>query len=314
MQPTSLADLIKQLDTSDRGLSTQEANRRFSQFGPNEPAPRLRRSAVKQFLILLANPLILMLLTASLLSAFLGEWINASIIITMVLVGITLNFIQTRRSQHIADRLRKEVAPTATALRDGRWVEIPRRELVPGDIVRLCAGDLVPADVRLIQARDLHAQQAALTGESIPVEKEAVDLMAIPSSAAEAKNMAFLGTSVVSGTATALVTATGRQTAFGDIATLLASPPPETEFERGTRKFGYLIMQTVFFLVLFVLMVSAVMHRDMLESLLFAVALAVGLTPEFLPMIISVTLSQGAAHMARQKVIVKHLSAIQNFG
>ena len=314
MQAASLADLFKELDTSDRGLSTPEANRRLSQFGPNEPSPGRRRSAVKQFLLLLFNPLILMLLAASLLSAFLGEWINASIIITMVLVGITLNFIQTRRSQHIADRLRKEVAPTATAFRDGRWVEVPRRDLVPGDIVRLCAGDLVPADVRLIQARDLHVQQAALTGESVPVEKEAVDLTTMPSSAAEAKNSAFLGTSVVSGTATAIVAATGRQTAFGDIATLLAAPPPETEFERGTRKFGYLIMQTIFFLVLFVLMVSAVLHRDMLESLLFAVALAVGLTPEFLPMITSVTLAQGAAHMARQKVIVKHLSAIQNFG
>ncbi len=314
VQPASLAEFFRLLNSSDRGLTAQEAQQRLLQFGPNEPSPRPRISGLKQFLLLLANPLIMMLLIASGVSAFLGEWINAAIIIAMVLIGITLNFIQTRRSQKIADQIHKEIALTATVLRDSAWVELSRRELVPGDIIRLIAGDLVPADARLVQARDLHVQQAALTGESVPIEKEANDLMTLPSSPAEAQNMVLLGTSIVSGTATALVTATGRKTAFGDIATLLAAPPPETEFERGTRKFGYLIMQTVFFLILFVLMVSAAFHRDMLEALLFAVALAVGLTPEFLPMITSVTLSQGAAHMARQKVIVKHLSAIQNFG
>ena len=314
VQPTPLADLFKQLDSSGRGLTTQEAQQRLLQFGPNEPSPRRRISGLKQFLLLLANPLIMMLLIASGLSAFLGEWINAAIIIAIVLMGITLNFIQTRRSQRIADHLGKEVALTATVLRNGVWVELPRRELVPGDIIRLIAGDLVPADARLVQARDLHVQQAALTGESAPAEKEAGDFITLPSSPTEARNGVLFGTSVVSGTAMAVVTTTGPATAFGDIASLLAAPPPETEFDRGTRKFGYLIMQTVFFLVLFVLMVSALFHRDMMESLLFAVALAVGLTPEFLPMITSVTLSQGAAHMARQKVIVKHLSAIQNFG
>jgi Mg2+-importing ATPase len=286
MQAASLSELFKQLESSDHGLTTPEAERRLLKFGSNEPAPRRRMAGVKQFMLLLANPLIIMLLIASLLSAFLGELINASIIIAMVLVGITLNFIQTRRSERIADRLQGQVALTATVLRDGNWVEKPRRELVPGDIIRLVAGDLIPADARLLQGRDFHVLQAAITGESVPAEKEAVDSITVPCSPADARNVVLLGTSVVSGTATAVVTATGRATAFGDIASLLSSPPPETEFERGTRKFGYLIMQTVFFLVLFVLMVSAALHRDMLESLLFSVALAVGLTPELLPMFI----------------------------
>ena len=314
MEQASLAEIFKELDVSERGLTSEEASRRLLRFGPNEPAPGRQMPDARQFFLLFANPLVLMLLTASLLSAFLGEGLNAAIIILMVVISMTLNLVQTRRSHKTVDRLHQQVAPTASVFRDGGCIEIPRRAVVPGDLIRLSAGDLVPADARLVQARDLHVQQAALTGESVPAEKEAIDSMTIPSSLPEARNVILLGTSVVSGTATAVVTATGERTAFGDIATLLTATPPETEFERSTRQFGYLIMQTIFFLVLFVLMVSAVLRRDMMQSLLFAVALAVGLTPEFLPMITSVTLSRGAAHMARQKVVVKHLSAIQNFG
>jgi Mg2+-importing ATPase len=183
---------------------------------------------------------------------------------------------------------------------------------VPGDIVRLSAGDLVPADARLLIARDLYVQQAALTGESLPAEKEATGEAA--STKADSRNMVFLGTSVVSGTATAEVVATGPRTAFGDIAARLAARPEETAFDKGLRNFSHLLARTVFFLVLFLIVVSIARHRDVLQSFLFAVALAVGLTPEFLPMITSVTLSKGAVAMARKKVIVKHLSAIQNLG
>jgi len=178
----------------------------------------------------------------------------------------------------------------------------------------LSAGDLVPADARLLQAKDLHVQEAALTGESLPVEKEASELGATPRPPAETSNLVYLGTSIVSGNATALVVTTGGSTAFGDIAARLAARPPETDFERGTRQFGFLIMKTVVFLVLLVFLVNAVLRHDPFESLLFALALAVGLTPEFLPMIMTVTLGQGALRMAREKVIVKNLSAIQNFG
>ena len=295
------------------GLTSVEAKNRFAQFGPNEPAASKRTATIFQVLLLFANPLAIILLVASAIAAALGEVINASIIVVMVLLSVALNFIQTFRSQRAVDRIRNEVAPTATVLRDGHSIELPRREVVPGDVIKLAAGDLVPADADLVQARDLHVQQAALTGESLPVEKSALAVHSDLQNADDSHKV-FLGTSVVSGTGSAIVTATGKNTAFGDIATRLATKPPETEFERGTRQFGLLIMKTTILLVLFVLLISVVLHHNFMESLLFAVALAVGLTPEFLPMITTVTLGQGAVHMARKKVIVKHLEAMQNFG
>jgi len=310
----SVDSLLAELHASRGGLTTDEARRRLDEVGPNEPARAPRTAGLVQIFLLLANPLVIILLIASVASALLGEPVNASIIVLMVALSVVLNFVQTYRSHRVAERLRNAVAPTAAALRDGAWIQIRRRDIVPGDIVRLAAGDRVPADARLLEARDLHVQQAALTGESMPAEKDACDLEVAPCQPADARNVVFLGTSVVSGTATALVVATGPATAFGDIAARLSMRPPETEFERGTRQFALLIMRTVFFLVLFVLLAGALLHHAFLESLLFAVALAVGLTPEFLPMISAVTLSRGAAHMARQKVIVKHLEAIENFG
>ncbi len=314
LQFLPLKNLFEQLHTSELGLSSQEAKLRLAKCGPNEPASAQHTSAIRQFLRLFLNPLVIILLLASIVSASLGDAINASIIIVMVLLGVTLNFAQTYRSQRAVERLRAEVAPTASVLRDGTWVELPRRVLVPGDIIRLAAGDLVPADARLLQAVDLHVQQAALTGESLPVEKTAGDHKPTTHNLAEAPNSVFLGTSIVSGSATALITATGRNTAFGDIVERLTHRPPETEFERGIRGFGFLILQTVFFLILFVFLIGVAFHHPLFESVLFAIALAVGLTPEFLPMITTVTLGQGASRMARQKVIVKHLESMQNFG
>src|SRR5690349_22536600 len=295
-----------------KGLTKSEAQRLLAQFGPNEPSSARRTAPLFQLLTLLANPLAIILLVAGAISAALGEVVNASIIVAMVLFSVALNFIQTYRSQKAVDSIRKEVAPTAKVLRDGEWLEIPRREIVPGDVIKLAAGDLVPSDADLLQTRDLHVQQAALTGESLPVEKSARSDH--DSDSKKDLHSVFLGTSVVSGTATANVTATGKNTVFGDIATRLAKRAPETEFERGTRRFGFLIMRTTILLVLFVLLITVLFHRPFLESLLFAVALAVGLTPEFLPMITTVTLGRGAVHMARKNVIVKHLDAMQNFG
>ncbi len=300
-------------DGPEIGLSAAEAERRFGEFGPNEPVPTRIAGPIVQFLRFCTNPLVLILLVASAVSTFLGQVVDAVIIAMMVVLSVVLNFIQAYRSERAVQRLRDQVAPTATARREGNWIELPRRQIVPGDVVRLSAGDLVPADARLIRSQDLHVQQAALTGESMPVEKY---VGAADTDAGEATrpDLVFLGTSVVSGTATALVINTGPRTSFGDIAARLSEPPPETEFDRGTRQFGFLIMKTVFFLVLFILAVSIALHRNALESLLFAVALAVGLTPEFLPMITTVTLSMGAIRMARSKVIVKHLDAIENLG
>ncbi|HYV06503.1 MAG TPA: HAD-IC family P-type ATPase, partial [Blastocatellia bacterium] len=309
-----VVNAFEQSIPASRGLTAAGAKRLLSDHGPNELTTAGRAGNVLQILRLFANPLVIILLLASLVSWLLGERLNASIIVLMLLLSVALNFFQTYRSERAAERLRQQVAPTATALREGEWTEVHRRDLVPGDVIRLGAGDLVPADGRLLEAKHLHVNQASLTGESLPTEKEAVAIGPPAREPLEDRGMVFLGTSVVSGSAIALVVATGQATAFGDIAARLAAKPPETEFERGTRAFGLLIMKTVFFLVAFVFLVSAALRHDPFESLLFAIALAVGLTPEFLPMITTVTLGQGAVHMARQKVIVKHLEAIQNFG
>jgi Mg2+-importing ATPase len=307
-----LAPNTDQTQVKITGLTAQEAEARLDQFGPNEPAATKPHSFFSDLLHVFMNPLTLILLIAAIVSAFTGDAVDAGIIGVIVLLSGAIDLSQTYRSQRAVEQLRDRVAPTATALRDGEWKEIQRRDAVPGDIVRLSAGDLVPADARLLIARDLYVQQGMLTGESLPVDKEATGEPA--STKAEARNMVFLGTSVVSGTATAEVVATGARTAFGDIAARLAARPEETAFDKGLRNFSQLIARTVFILVLFLIIVSIVRHRDPLQSLMFAVALAVGLTPEFLPMITSVTLSKGAVAMARKKVIVKHLSAIQNLG
>jgi P-type Mg2+ transporter len=296
------------------GLTSDQARQLLDRFGPNDPAPRHGTPGAMQLLLLFANPLVIILLCAATASAFLGQLVDAAIITVMVLLGVAINFVQTYRSHKAVERLRNQVTPTASVERDGAWVEISRREVVPGDLIRLSAGDLVPADAKLVQSRDLFVQQAALTGESMPTEKEVAAVGSEEPEGPESRSRVFLGTSVVSGTATAIVVATGAKTAFGDIADRLAMRPPETEFERGIRHFGQLILRAVFFLVLFIMVVSLALRHDAFESLLFAVALAVGLTPEFLPMITSVTLARGAVKMARQKVIVKHLPAIQNFG
>jgi Mg2+-importing ATPase len=289
------------------GLSSAEAARRLAEAGPNEPVPRSRAGFGEQARAQLANPLVLILLAASGVSFAVGQWLNASIIAGIVILGLALNLLQTYRSGRATEALRESVASRASVHRDGRWAEILRREVVPGDLVRLSAGDLVPADADLLEARDLHVQEASLTGESLPVEKEA-------GSPREGRSRVFLGTSVVSGAATAVVTATGAATRFGQTASRVAERPPRTAFETGERAFGVLMMRVVLFLVLFVLLVNLILRRDALESLLFAVALAVGLTPEFLPMIVTVTLANGAVRMARRKVVVKRLAAMQNFG
>ncbi len=311
---------VAQERTAQRGLSSADAARVLAEIGPNDLQAERAASPFRELAAPFANPLVVTLLFASAISAYLGEIASAAIIALMVLLSAALHLTQTYRSHRAIERLRGSVAPTATVLRDGVWCDLPRQQLVPGDCIRLAAGDLVPADARLIEGKDLHVQQAALTGESLPVEKSAAPgglhagATTATTAAADDIERVFLGTSVISGTGTAMVTATGRNTAYGDIAHRLAARAPETEFERGMRSFSALIPRTVVALTLFLVAMSVALHRDPLESLLFAVALAVGLVPEFLPMIISVTLANGAVRMARQKVIVKHLQAIQNLG
>ena len=298
-------------------LSTAEARARLEQYGPNELVRARRVGVVRELVRGLASPLMIILLGASVLAASVGEVTDATIIIITVLLGAALDAYQTTRSGTAVERLRQSVIPTATARRDGAWIEIPRRELVPGDVIRVAAGDVVPADARLVSSRDLHVQQAALTGESLPAEKEAPAAPAAPPTPTADPNerdALFLGTSVVSGVGVAMVTATAGRTTFGEIAARLREAPPPTELERGLRRFGALLAETVIFLVLFLVLVSVALRRDPLESLLFAVALAVGIVPEFMPMVTSITLATGATRMAKSRVIVKHLAAIQNFG
>jgi Mg2+-importing ATPase len=294
------------------GLTSAEAAQRLAQYGPNEPAAVRRLSALLQLVHLFANPLVIILLVAGAISAALGQRTDAFIIITIVLLGITINFWQTYRSERAADRLRASVAPTATVFRDRQWLDVPLATVVPGDVIRLSAGDLVPADSKLVEARDLSVQQAMLTGESLPVDKRVgADATA---TGADDPAFVFLGTSVVSGTGVAVALATGPRTVFGDIAKRLGSRAPVSEFEHGLRRFSLLILRTTVVLVFLILLAALALRRDPIEALLFAVALGVGLTPEFLPMIASVTLTAGAIRMAREGVIVKHLPAIQNFG
>ncbi len=294
------------------GLTSAQAAESLSRFGQNELATTKRYSLLADLWHSLANPLTIILLMAAAVSAFLGQTADALIIGTMVGLSTIIDLVQTHRSVNAMNKLRAQVSPTATVLRDGDWKEIHRRDLVPDDEIRLSSGDLVPADARLVQARDLYVQQAALTGESLPAEKNVTNDPA--STKADAQNMVFLGTSVVSGTGVAEVVNTGARTAFGDIAARLAAKPQETAFSKGLRDFSSFLARTVLFLVLFLLIVSIARHRDPLQSLLFAVALAVGLTPEFLPMITAVTLSRGAVAMSKKKVIVKHLASIENLG
>jgi Mg2+-importing ATPase len=305
--------LCARLGTSPRGLMTREAERRLLESGFNESESAAIRSTLHELLRVTLNPLNVILLAAGIGAAVLGQTVDAVIIASMVLLGSGLYFWQTFRSNRAVRDLHAQVAPTAMVLRDGRWGRIARRTLVVGDIIQLSAGDLVPADARLLRTTDLHVQQAALTGESMPAEKDA-NLDTTAGGAADAPNLVFLGTSVVSGTGSAVVFATGSQTAFGEVVERLAARPDETEFERGARKFAMLILRTVVLLVAFVLIANLTLGRDPFQSLLFSVALAVGLTPEFLPMITTVTLAQGAIRMAREKVIVRHLPAIQNLG
>jgi Mg2+-importing ATPase len=306
-----LADVLARLGTTGNGLGAADAAARLARDGPNEPLERGERESI---LALVADPLTLVLLFASIVAAIAGEIANAVMIDVLVLLSATLNLAQTWRSRHAAERLREQVAPTAIVIRDGAAREIPRRDVVAGDIVTLAAGDVVPADAVLIEGRDLHLHQATLTGESLPVEKEATGWGELEPRDAGAPYAVFLGTSVTSGIGRAVVVRTGRATLFGQVAAHLSARRPETEFERGMRQFSAFMARTIVVLVLVVAISGIALHRDPLQSMLFAVALAVGLAPEFLPMVTSVTLAAGAVRMARQKVIVKHLAAIQNFG
>src|SRR5450756_1534412 len=309
-----LQELFQQLQATPAGLTTEEASRRLRLYGPNSLVRESRFAALFSFFAFFANPLVIILVVASGVSLALGEHVGGLIIIAIVLFSVLLNFLMEFQARHAVEEIQKQIAITAAVVRDGKEQQLPVAELVPGDIIRLKAGDLVPADARLLDVRDLHVRESVLTGESLPVEKTAIDLSKEKHGVADASNSVFLGTAVQTGIGTAVIVCTGKDTAFGEIAKRLATQPPETEFARGIRHFGMMLTWITMLLVLFVLLVNIILRRPLLESFLFSVALAVGMTTEMMPMIITVTLAQGARRMTKKKVLVKQLAAIEDFG
>jgi Mg2+-importing ATPase len=295
------------------GLTTAEALHRLELEGPNAVVDRRQRPVIVDILLRLTNPLVMLLVFAAGISALTGDVRSAVVIAVMVVMSVLLDFAQERRAGRAAERLRQAALVRATVLRDGAPRDIAMAEVVHGDVVLLAAGDLVPADGRLIEARDLSVNQSRLTGEPYPVDKSVsatVDARLSP----EDPGTVLMGSSVVSGAGRALVLRTGKRTMLGEVGASLERRPPPSSFEQGTRSFGYLIIRLTAGLVLFAILVNAWRGRPWLESFLFAVALAVGLTPELLPMVVSVTLSTGAMRMSRKKVLVKRLAAIHDLG
>jgi len=313
MAALPLADLMQQLGTSAAGLSGPAAAAALRTAGPNRIDAAAPRRLLAAFIGRFRNPLVLVLLAAAAVSAFTGDVPSFAIITIIVLASVVLDVVQEHRAEGAAAGLRDQVALSAWVLRNGIAADIPAADIVPGDIVLLAAGGLVPADSRLTDARDLYVNEALLTGEPYPAPKEALPAAGAPATSFPA-NLVFMGTSVVSGTATALVLATGRRAQLGSIAQALQKAPPPTAFAVGIRDFGLMIVRLTVLLVLFVLLANLLMHRPLLQSFLFALALAVGLTPELLPMVVSVTLAHGALRLSRQSVIVKRLSAIHDLG
>ncbi|HMX56748.1 MAG TPA: magnesium-translocating P-type ATPase [Leptospiraceae bacterium] len=294
------------------GLTQEEAEVLLAQNGPNEIATEKRESSIRRFLTSLRNPLVLLLLFLATVSYATGDLRATIVILVMVLLGVVLRFFQEERADRAAEKLKKLVGSTATVIRDGVPHEIPFAKLVVGDLVHLAAGDMVPADVRVVQAKDLFLNQAALTGESMPVEKKPVN---VPSqNTPDAPDLCFLGSSVESGSASAVVVTTGARTYLGQLASSIAGSSPATSFDRGINQFTWLMIRFILVMVPTVFLLNGFGKHNWLDAFLFAVAVAVGLTPEMLPMIVTVNLSRGAIAMSRKKVIVKRLAAIQNFG
>lgn len=305
--------LLEQLETSPQGLTRAEARQRLARYGLNRAKAKRRSDSLTLFLAQFKSPIILILLFAAALSLFLRSHADASIILSIVFVSGLLGFWQERGATDAVEKLFAIVQTRAAVSRDGQEMDIPVEEIVPGDVVILNAGDVIPGDGRILESRDLFVDEAALTGETYPVEKQPGVLPAeIPLS--QRTNALFMGTHVVSGTAKAVIVGTAGETEFGKVSARLRLRPPETEFERGVRRFGYLLMEVTLILVIAIFAINVYLERSVLDSFLFSLALAVGLTPQLLPAIITINLAHGAKRMALQKVIVKRLAAIENFG
>jgi Mg2+-importing ATPase len=306
-------ELLGNFKSSLTGLTSDDAKKRIIQYGANRLKPQKRTGAFTLLISQFKSPIILILLFATGLSVFLHDPADALIILLIVLVSGLLGFWQEYSASNAVEKLLAIVQIKAEVIRDGNQLEISIEDIVPGDIIFLNAGDIVPGDCLLLESKDLFVDEAMLTGETFPVEK-AVSSLAADTALAKRNNSVWMGTHVVSGSAKALVALTGKNTEFGKVSERLKLKPPETEFERGIRRFGYFLGEVTIFLVVIIFAINVFLHRPVLESFLFSLALAVGLTPQLLPAIISINLAHGAKKMAQKKVIVKRLTSIENFG
>lgn len=305
--------LIDALHTTSKGLQQTEAENRIKLYGLNALKAQRQSTWFRLLLSQFKSPLVLILIFAAIISAFVGEWTDAIIVLAVVFGSTMLGFVQEYRASNAVEKLRSQVTIKSSVLRGGKAQTLPSEQVVPGDVVLLSAGSLIPADGVVLEANDFFVNQAVLTGETFPVEK-APGIIPAKASLAERTNCVFMGTSVRSGTAHILIVQTGKSTVFGQIADRLSLRPAQTEFERGVQNFGYLLTQVMLVMVVIVLAINIFLAKPPIDSLLFSLALAVGLAPELLPAIISITLAHGAQQMAKRGVIVRRLNAIENFG
>ena len=310
---TSVQEQLDGLTTTTEGLTNEEADQRLKRYGANRLNNKQETGNIQLFIAQFKNSIILILLFATGLSFYLHDRVDAIIILTIILISGSLGFWQEKGAANAVKELMAMVQITVCALRDKVATEIASEIIIPGDVILLKAGDIIPADCLLIESDNLFVDEALLTGESYPVEKLASVLPA-ETPLSNRTNALWMGTHVQSGSAKALVIATGRTTEFGKLSQRIKLKAPETEFERGVRRFGYLLMEVTLILVILIFAVNVYLAKPVVDSFLFAMALAVGLTPQLLPAIISVNLAHGARRMAEHKVIVKQLASIENFG
>jgi Mg2+-importing ATPase len=306
--------LYERLNTRAAGLSAAEAAERLAEHGPNVLAKDHRPSAWRMLWHAVLNPLVILLAVLATISFATGDPRAASVMLAMIALGVGLKLFQEVKASTAAARLKAMISVKATVLRDGAPREVAIAELVPGDMVQLTAGDMIPADLRFVQTKDLFVVQGALTGESFPVEKFDAEQNAATQGPLERATVGYLGTSVSSGAATAVVVATGKDTYLGGMAESIQERPVQTAFDRGIARFTWLMIRLMAVMVPLVFVINGITKGSWGDAFFFAVAVAVGLTPEMLPMIVTVCLSKGAVAMAEKKVIVKRINAIQNLG
>ena len=306
--------LLAHFKTSKNGITNEEARRRHAVYGYNEPEKKKETPLILQILHEFKDPLSIVLIAIAVFSFLMGSYVNAALIFAMVVIGAVLSFVQEHKAGKEAKKLTELVSSTAAVMRNSNVEEMKMRLLVPGDIVLLSAGDIIPADLRILSEKDLHINQASLTGESFPVEKRACKIRAKENDLNSFSNICFMGSNVVIGSAVGLVVKTGMDTQFGTLAAHITGDAIETSFDKGVKDYVSMMMKLIFIMVLITFLINAVLKENLMESLLFALAVAVGLAPEMLPMMVALNLSNGAIAMSKKRVIVKKLSAIQNFG